>query len=133
MRLAILALLLTGCVSLPRYEWYLDPNQGPMDYYRWQVVERDTMPYVCGFLPASEGACAVRLNQGLLQATDKPLGLHIPLPVEGREGRLCIVQGTMSAEDAKRLMAWGGEISLYEHELKHCNGWLHNLINGRVN
>jgi len=126
----VLIVLLSGCVTMPRYEWYADPHQGPMDYYRWQVVERSTMPYVCGFLPAEQGACAVRLNQGVLQATDKPLRPGLPAP--SGEGKLCVILATMPEADAHKLPAKDWEMSLHAHELRHCESILHNWIPGRI-
>lgn len=128
--LAVLAVLLSGCVSMPRYEWYADPHQGPMDYYRWQVVERDEMPFRCGMLPPEHGACVVRLNQGILKPTDKPLRPGLPAP--SGEGKLCVIQATMPEADAHHIPAQDWESSLFDHELKHCHSILHRWIPGRI-
>ena len=144
MRIAILvlAVLLSGCITMPRYEWYADPHQGPMDYYRWQVVERDEMPFRCGMLPPEHGACVVRLNQGILKPTDKPLRDGLPVP--SGEGKLCVIQATMPEADSHHIPAQDWEMSLFEHEVTgvmrdgkriggHCHSILHNWIPGRVN
>ena len=127
--LAVLAVLLSGCVTLPRYEWYVDPNQGPMDFYRWNVTDREMMPYVCGLAPSENGACAIRLNQGVILPTDKPLNGK---PVIPGEGKLCVIQATMPEADAHKLPAQDWEMSLFDHELKHCHSILHNWIPGRI-
>lgn len=128
--LVALAMLLSGCVTTAHYEWYADPNQGPMDYYRWVVVERSTMPHVCGYLPAEHGACAIRLNQGILKPTDKPLREGLPPP--SGQGKLCIIQATMPEADAHNLPAQDWAMSLHAHEQEHCFSRLHNWIPGRV-
>ncbi|MFA5952953.1 MAG: hypothetical protein WC807_22080 [Hyphomicrobium sp.] len=135
--LAVLAgCQLSGCAITPaHYAWYTDPHQGPMDYYRWVVTPRDEMIYMCGSKPPENGdsGCAIRLNQGLLKATDKPLRPDVPAPIPGREGKLCVIQDTLPENDAKRFLAKDGAMSHHAHELRHCKSELHNWIPGRMN
>ena len=133
MRIAILvlAVLLSGCITMPRYEWFLDPHQGPMDFYRWQVVEREDMIYRCHQEPQKgrELACVFRLNDGAILPGDKTLDGK---PAQVAAGRLCVIFATHSEDEAKQLPAFDYEGTHFDHELRHCRGWLHNWIPGRI-
>ena len=133
--LAVLAVLLSGCVTLPRYEWY-PSGRAPSDYYRWTVIDRASFPLVCGFIPPDGfnggGACAIQLNQGIVQPGDKTLNGQSEYSGPRFEGKLCVIFGTMSESDAGRMSAMDRDGSLRSHELRHCYGFLHNWINGRI-
>ena len=123
MKLVIL-LLLTGCAS---YAWRYDGQV--TDFYRWKVVSRAEFPHVCGFVAPdgwnSGGACAIRVQNGMITPTDKRLATGEPYGKDG-VGRVCIIVGTMSEEEAKRMRDWDGAMSLRDHEIRHCGGWIHD-------
>ena len=114
---------LQGCAG---YNWIYDGQVAT--YYRWIVVERETFPLVCGFIPPdgynSGGACAIRLQQGIVMPGDKELTGKV-YEGERKVGKLCVIQATMSEIEASRMLDKFGEIPLDEHERKHCQGWIH--------
>lgn len=134
MRLALLALLLTGCVSLPRYEWY--PAAKPLEWYRWEQVERGPgFSLLCGPVPANmDKACVIRLNDAVIRPHDKNVQTG-EWRGTNATGPLCLVLSTLSEEEAMRVNDQFSEYTLWAHEvLIHCGKGLdHRVINGRVN
>lgn len=116
-----LALLLAGCAS---YEWRQTDYRA--DAYRWLTVNPTEIRSRCGFTPPngfnSGGACAIRLQGGLILATDTPLD---GAARTDRAGRLCVIFASVTEEEAKRMRDWDGGKSLHRHELDHCDGWEH--------
>lgn len=121
-----LALALSGCALRPPYIWIADGQV--TDWYRWEQIPREHFPAMCGFLPPdgfnAGGACAIRIREGIVKPGDRAVsgdavaGSTFP-------GRLCVIVGTMDAGEAKRMLDATGEDTLFDHELRHCRGWVH--------
>lgn len=126
--IALLVLFaITGCATF-RYEW--QQVRKSSEFYYWERVNPSAFSLVCGFRPQSGfrsgGACA-------LQTTNSPL--HDYKRVDGhgtsgnqREGNLCLIFATMDENEARRLLAFDELETLYEHELRHCKGWIHQAV-----
>ena len=131
--LAVLIVLLSGCITLPRYEWYQAAQ--PMEWYRWEQVERGPgFALLCGTVPPDrDKACVIRLNGAVIKPTDRNISTGAEYGKRG-EGRLCLILSTASEEDAKRMSDQFYESTLWAHEvLKHCaQGLDHKLIPGRI-
>lgn len=130
MRFAIFALLLAGCAT-PQYRWY--PSGAPqMDWYRWEVVERNAMPLLCGQIPPGhEKACVIRLRDAIV----KPGDVHLRTGEVANErgtGSVCLVLSTVSEDEAKRLNDEAWEYTLRDHEVEqHCRAGLNHSEYGR--
>lgn len=101
-RVVLLCLLLLGC-SEPNYKWV---HSGiPSDKVVWQVVDFELVKQQCGW--QGDGftkivACATQI----------------------RETSTCYVFSYLTPEQAK--VSWDLDgLSIYEHEMKHCQGWRH--------
>ena len=121
----LLALLLAGCVQLaPNAYEYFEDGHGKTDYYRWTVVQPDEFRHLCGFIAPSTfnggGACAIRLQQAVIQPGDRSIYTRIPVK-KAKDGRLCVVFSTVSEGEAKRMMDKYNERDLWSHEVvMHC-------------
>ena len=116
-------LALSGCAS---YNWSFDGQVA--EYYRWKVISRAEFPHVCGFVAPdgfnAGGACAIRVRQGVIQATDRRIDTGEPSGVD-RVGRVCLIHATMTEDEAARMLDKYGELRLDLHERRHCAGWIH--------
>ena len=95
-------LLLAGCVS-PNYNWQ---RVGlPSNKVVWEVVDFETVKKKCGWKPRGFEtivACATQIGE-----TDT-----------------CYVFSYLTPDQAK--VSWDVDgLSIYEHEMKHCQGWRH--------
>jgi hypothetical protein len=101
--LTALALALTVMVTLwacmPDYEWRR--VRSPSESYEWIVVPRDKLAFYCGMAELGAVAACAWWNR------DK-----------------CIVYSYYTETQAARVFSGDG-IDLREHELRHCEGWLH--------
>ena len=131
--LAVLIVLLSGCITLSRYEWY--PAAEPMEWYRWEQVERGPgFALLCGTVPPDrDKACVIRLNGAVIKPTDRNISTGAEYGKRG-EGRLCLILSTASEEDAKRMSDQFYESTLWAHEvIEHCGKGLdHRHIQGRI-
>lgn len=102
MKLSILfTILLTGCASLfgPIYEWKLQYPK--MEYRSWTKVSLKEVVKAC---PGSLDALAC--------TTMRPFA------------NICDTLSIYSEDEAKHKFDYGG-MSIYDHEQKHCDGWVH--------
>jgi len=97
--LMALYIALGGCAS--EYEWVRAGS--PSKAYEWKQVTRDEMFLICATTPAKSptlGACAYVTPE------------------------MCRVHSDRTEWQAKREMSGDG-LTLWEHEIKHCEGWWH--------
>ena len=131
--LLTLAVLLSGCVTLPRYEWY--PAAQPLEWYRWEQVERGPgFALLCGAVPPDrDKACVIRLNGAVIKPTDRNILTGAEHGTRG-EGRLCLILSTAGEEEARLMSDQFHEYTLRDHEvIEHCSRGLdHKLIPGRI-
>ena len=93
------AILLAGCA--PAYQWF-GPGTASQSV-EWVVVPRGAIPHVCvQYAKPNIAACAVQIYST----------------------STCYVFSYMTEEEAKRMRDLDG-VSIWEHEMRHCEGWRH--------
>lgn len=101
-RVVLLCLLLTGCIE-PHYKWQLVGL--PSSKVVWEVVSWEDVQKICGWSGSQftkTVACAVQI----------------------RESDTCFIHSYLTPDQAK--VSWDLDgTSIYEHEMKHCQGWRH--------
>lgn len=114
-------IVLSGCAALDeaydRARWQWDGLE--TGRYVWVKGERDLVTSICHMDPKRwYGGCALR--------TLNPADFPDAKPIPGRRVTtgVCYVYADADEEDAKRLGTAHGD-SLYDHELRHCLGWVH--------
>ena len=94
-------LLMVGCAD---YAWELKSK--PSSSYEWVVVSnKESLHQVCAI--ALEKAPRLAACAFQIQSTGK-----------------CWIYSIYTAEQAKLVYA-GDQLDLFEHEMKHCQGWRH--------
>lgn len=95
-------LILLGCYE-PHYKWV--QSGIPSSKVVWEVVDFETVKQKCGWQQYGFSkivACATQI----------------------RENSTCYVFSYLTPEQAK--VSWDLDgLSIYEHELRHCEGWRH--------
>ena len=93
---------LTSCAGAPiRYDWKLVAE--PSLTYTWNKVSIEGVQSICGGEYKQFAGCAVQ-------------NFHT---------KRCTVTSVYGHEESRWLNDGEGQLSHYEHELKHCMGWRH--------
>lgn len=117
----MVVVVFSGCAAIDaaydRARWRWDGFE--TGRYVWTKAERETVTSICRMSASrAYGGCALR--------TINPARPNDGKPIPGRRVTtgVCYIIADVDEEDAKRLASRDGD-SLYDHELRHCLGWVH--------
>ena len=100
----LVMLVLPGCAA--DYTWYRVGN--PASSYQWKTVSKDKLYTICNNFPHN-------------------------IPLKGctfYSFPNCTIYSQFTEEQAQRII-WGDGMTLADHEIKHCDGWIHQAFNYR--